>query len=231
MSEQQNQANRRNAQLSTGPRTAEGKVRVALNALKHGLTGQQVVLPNENPEDFDTFRAGLLDALRPHGELEGTLAERIVIDQWRLRRVALLESALYRRGHQESIIANQEREVRRYESSEMGRLMTTGFLDKTEVTDVKAHADASAKLKESCSKLKDPSVQMTMVFEKYSATLANLSRHEAALSRSFWRNLHELQRIQAIGAGEQVAAPAVADVNIEMDGAMNPEAILQNKAI
>jgi hypothetical protein len=47
----------------------------------------------------------------------------------------------------------------------------------------------------------------------------------------FWRNLHELQRIQAMGAGEQVAVPAVVDVNIGMDEAMNPEAILQNKAI
>jgi hypothetical protein len=179
MSEQQNQANMRNAELSTGPRTPDGKARVALNALKHGLTGEQVVLPNENPEDFDTFQAGLLSDLHPLGELEETLVERIVIDQWRLRRVPLLESALYRRGYRESIIANQEREVRRYESTEMGRLMKTGFLDKTEVTDVKAHAEASAKAKETWSKLKDPSVQMNMVFEKYSATLANLSRRSA----------------------------------------------------
>jgi hypothetical protein len=230
MSEQQNGANRRNAQLSTGPRTAEGKARVALNALKHGLTGQQVVLPNESAEDCDTFRAGQFDALHPHGALEETLAERIVIDAWRLRRVALLESALYRRGHLESIMASQQQEVRRYEHTEI--ILPFETFSKTEVTDVKAHAEASAKLKETWSTLSnDPSVQMTMVFEKYSATLANLARHEAALSRSFWRNLHELQRIQAIGAGEQVAAPAVADVNIEMDGAMNPEAILQNKAI
>jgi hypothetical protein len=224
MSERQDEANRRNAQLSTGPRTPDGKMRVGLNALKHGLTGKEVVLPNESAEDFDTFRAGLLDALHPHGELEGTLAERIVIDAWRLRRVALLESALYRRGHKESIIANQEREVRRHEFTEMGRLMETGF-DKTEVTDVKAHAEAWAKLQESRSKLKDPSVEMTMVFEKYSATLANLSRHETALSRSFWRNLHELQRIQAIGAGERVAAPAVVDVdvNIRQDGEADPD--------
>ena len=112
-SDRQIEANRQNAQRSTGPRTAECKVRVALNALKHGLTGQQVVLPSESAEDFDAFRAGLLDALRPDGELEGTLAERIVIDAWRLRRVALLESALYRRGHQESIMADQQQEIRR----------------------------------------------------------------------------------------------------------------------
>jgi hypothetical protein len=232
MSERQIEANKQNAQLSTGPRTADGKARVASNALKHGLTGKQVVLPNESAEDFDAFRAGQLNALHPLGGLEETLAERIVFDAWRLRRVALLESALYRRGHHESIMESQQREVRRYETTEERRLMATGFAwDKTEVTDVKAHAEALAKVQETWSKLDDPSVKVTMVFEKYAATLANLSRYEAALSRSFWRNLHELQRLQALRAGEQVAAPAVVDINIEMDGAMNPEAILQNKAI
>jgi hypothetical protein len=233
-SELRTEANRKNAQLSTGPRTADGKARVASNALKHGLTGKQVVLPNENPEDFDAYRIGLLNNLNPSGELEGTLVERIVIDAWRLRRVALLESALYRRGHQESIIAHQEKEVSRYEYTMKSRLIETE-LDEIRVEDgnCQAHADASAKLTESRSKLHDPSVEMTMVFEKYAETFANLSRHEAGLFRSFSRNLHELQRLQAIRAGERVAAPAVVDVdvNIRQDGAANQETILQNKPI
>ena len=41
-------ANRRNAQKSTGPRTAEGKKRASLNALKHGMTAKTVVLPHES---------------------------------------------------------------------------------------------------------------------------------------------------------------------------------------
>jgi hypothetical protein len=223
MSERQNEANRRNAQLSTGPRTQEGKARVALNALKHGLTGQQVVLPNENPEDFDTFRTGLLSALDPHGELEETLAERIVIDRWRLRRVPLLESALYRRGHLASIIAKQENEVSRYEYTEMSRLLEKQA-DETKVDEVnrQAHADARAKLKELRSKMDDTSMDMTVVFEKYLKTFENLTRYENGLSRSLLRNLHELQRLQAIRAGELVAAPVVVDVdvNIGQDGAI-----------
>lgn len=100
-------------------RTAEGKARVGSNALKHGLTGKQIVLPNEDPEEFDTFRAGLLNALQPHDELEGSLAERFIIDEWRLRRIPVLEAAVYRRDRRDSIIANQEREVRQYEYTEM----------------------------------------------------------------------------------------------------------------
>ena len=226
MSDRQDEANRRNSQLSTGPRTADGKARVALNALKHGLTGKQVVIPNENPEDFDAFREDLLKALDPHDALQATLAESIVIDAWRLRRIPLLESALYRRGRQESIIANQEREVRRYEYTEENRFMEMGFT-KTKVanSDLQTHADASARLKESRSKLdNDLSVEMTILFQRHSETLTNLSRHGTALLRSFQRNLHDLQRLQAIRAGERVAAPAVmdVDVNIRQKGGADP---------
>jgi hypothetical protein len=143
-----------------------------------------------------------LSALNPYGELEATLAERIVIDTWRLRRIPLLESALYRRGHQESVVANQEQEVERYEYTDMDTLRSWDF-EKTKVADGdrRAHNDASARLKESRLKLDEPAVQITMVFQKYSDTFANLSRHETALSRSFLKNLHELQRLQATRAG------------------------------
>jgi hypothetical protein len=96
--------------------------------------------------------------------------------------------------------------------------------------DVKAHAEALAKLTELRFKLHDPSVEMTGVFEKHSETFLNLWRHEAALSRSWSRTLHELQRLQAITAG-RVPAPAAVDVdvNINGNGAVNSGVILQNK--
>ena len=84
-SERQNEANKRNAQLSTGPRTADGRARVASNALKHGLTGKQVVLPGEDPAEFDAFRSDLIADLAPQGALEEIFAEKIVADAWRFR--------------------------------------------------------------------------------------------------------------------------------------------------
>lgn len=44
------EANRRNALKSTGPSTPEGKAAVHLNALRHGLRSEQILLPGEDKE-------------------------------------------------------------------------------------------------------------------------------------------------------------------------------------
>ena len=38
-------ANRQNALKSTGPKTPDGKAAVRLNALRHGLLSEEIVLP------------------------------------------------------------------------------------------------------------------------------------------------------------------------------------------
>jgi hypothetical protein len=53
--EKQNEANRINAQKSTGPRTDEGKQRSSQNALKHGLLAKRSVIPGEDPAEFDAL--------------------------------------------------------------------------------------------------------------------------------------------------------------------------------
>jgi hypothetical protein len=50
MSDKKIEANRRNALKSTGPRTTEGKAAVRLNALRHGLRSEEVLLPGEDEE-------------------------------------------------------------------------------------------------------------------------------------------------------------------------------------
>lgn len=51
-SDKQPQANRQNAQRSTGPRTPQVKARASLNAVRHGLLARQSVIPEEDRAQF-----------------------------------------------------------------------------------------------------------------------------------------------------------------------------------
>ena len=84
--EAQIEANRANAQKSTGPRTPEGKARVAQNAIKHGLLARQVAVVGEEVEDFALFRDELRAELAPVGLVEARLVARIADLMWRLQR-------------------------------------------------------------------------------------------------------------------------------------------------
>ncbi len=54
-SERQKAANGRNALRSTGPQSAAGKATAKMNALKHGLRAETLVLPDEDPAEFKRF--------------------------------------------------------------------------------------------------------------------------------------------------------------------------------
>jgi hypothetical protein len=105
-------ANRDNAAKSTGPRTDEGKQRVAQNGVTHGLRSKSIVAPWEQQEDFDAFADRMLACLGPTDELERVLANRIVSEAWRLERLATYEAQVLRA---ELKCQKSEREERPYE--------------------------------------------------------------------------------------------------------------------
>jgi hypothetical protein len=94
-SDRQIEANRRNAQFSTGPRTEDGKANSRGNAMTHGLTAQQLLLPGEDPEDFAAFRDAVFDEAQPATLYEERLVNRIVGLMWRLGRVEAFEAAIF----------------------------------------------------------------------------------------------------------------------------------------
>jgi hypothetical protein len=89
------EANRANAQKSTGPRTAQGKAVAAQNAVKHGLLAKEVVVKGEDPAEFECYREQMLAELAPAGQMESMLAHRIVGLSWRLRRAERLQAAAF----------------------------------------------------------------------------------------------------------------------------------------
>ena len=74
------EANRRNAQRSTGPKTDEGKDRVRRNAFKHGMTARTImpVLPQEDPKELEDQIQQAITAMKPRNPLELDLVCRAV---------------------------------------------------------------------------------------------------------------------------------------------------------
>ena len=87
---------------STGPRTAEGKARSAMNAMRHGLTGRVVVLPSEDLNAYRAFCKELMADLAPETALERQYAQTFCDIQWRLNRARSYEDGMLALGQFES---------------------------------------------------------------------------------------------------------------------------------
>ena len=217
--ERQMQANRQNAQLSTGPCTLEGKAQVSCNARKHGLTAAKwIVLPGEDPEAYETFRDRIWEDCAPRGALEEAMVEQIVIHLWQLRRIPLLEAALHRLEPLDARIAGLNSTLRScrepspmeefhkaaYDTNVLPERQKTFESSKREAAEVIAERDA------------DQPLQALLVFAKHVETHEKLSRYQEGHLRSLFRLLHELQRLQAMRAGNQVAPPEVVEVDLNV---------------
>src|SRR5580765_6983139 len=94
--------NKATAQTSTGPRTAAGKQRSKLNALRHGLTGHTIVLPTEDQAAYHRHSQSFLDEYRPQGATESQLVQSVTDISWQLNRAAAVETNLFSLGITES---------------------------------------------------------------------------------------------------------------------------------
>lgn len=94
-SERKLEANRSNAQQSTGPKTPEGKAVSSLNALKLGLFARDCVLPDEARRDFNEFLAALREEHQPATPEEDFLVQAVAAAHWRLHRLIRMETGLF----------------------------------------------------------------------------------------------------------------------------------------
>jgi hypothetical protein len=93
ISEARLNANRRNAQLSTGPKTPEGKAASSANALTHGLTATKLI-PEREAAEVQRRRQAFYEELRPRGEVGQTLVERAAVLSVRMERCVHHENAM-----------------------------------------------------------------------------------------------------------------------------------------
>ncbi len=216
-SKKQNQANRQNVLKSTGPKTPEGKASARLNATKHGLLSQEVLIPGEDEAALKELGERLRVELHPVGEMESLLVERIIDATWRLRRLSRVEDGIFTWELYEELAERAQQEAQTYEFSALDELLAAGSAD---ITDEQKHQEALSRAEEMKRKQHADTATLGRTFkrdaEKVNA-FSKLSRYETSIERSLYKALHELQRLQAARHAAGIVPPPVA-VDVDVSG-------------
>ncbi len=95
--QEQINANRKNAQKSTGPITPEGKNAIKNNAVTHGLYATDIVINckqfREDPKEFEDLHQSLKNEFRPIGKFQEHLVYSIATCIWKYRRSIIAETS------------------------------------------------------------------------------------------------------------------------------------------
>jgi len=83
----------------TGPRSAEGKAVSSGNSLKHGLASGRLIVPGEDPADFDALLAGLLAEHSPATETEQLLVQHMAQSWWLMQRAIRYQNDAFTEMH------------------------------------------------------------------------------------------------------------------------------------
>jgi hypothetical protein len=90
------EAARLNGAKSRGPKTAEGKLKSAMNSTKHGLASLKlVVLDNESGEGFQNLLCAFIEKYQPRDAVELEVVTEAAAARWRLKRLLGIETALF----------------------------------------------------------------------------------------------------------------------------------------
>ena len=93
--EAQINANRLNAQKSTGPITPEGKARSALNALKSGIDAWSHIIAGEDPAELEALTEQFLQHYQPADPVQLSLVDTLISTEWIQRRLRRVETQLW----------------------------------------------------------------------------------------------------------------------------------------
>jgi hypothetical protein len=95
LSKRKREANRANAQKSSGPKSEEGKAAVSKNSRKHGLTGMFEVLEGEDQEMFDGLLDRLMEEEKPACLAEVELVKKMAEHTWCAERASRLQEGCF----------------------------------------------------------------------------------------------------------------------------------------
>ena len=188
-----------------------------MNAMKHGLLAEHIVVRGEDPAEFDSLRESLIDDFLPQGSHEEYLVERLAACMWRLRRIYRIEAGIFTLESLTIEIDRARKETEKYQQDVDERLFPGS--SGVRITDAMRHSQATAQAEETARLRQEESLALSVAFKQdveNGNAISKLSRYEAPIEKSYFRALHELQRVQA--ARQNGQAPASIAVDVTVDG-------------
>jgi hypothetical protein len=187
------EANRRNARLSTGPLTEEGKRRSRLNAVRHGLTAETLIDALEDAEGYAAFELAVAADYDAQSAVERELVLRLASLLWRLRRATAIESGLFKIQAKHLLRFRQLRRDVEERQEIFDSMYIVASRDGDELV-AGMESDST-----STSTAANPYDDLTQAFVRLSKLptypLDRLSRYEATLWRQARQILFTLQRL------------------------------------
>jgi hypothetical protein len=184
------EANRRNAQLSTGPVTEEGKRRSRQNAIRHGLTAETVIDALEDAEDYAAFEMAVTADHDAQSAVERELVLRLASLLWRLRRATAIESGLFKIQAKHLLQFRRKRQA----GQERQKMIDAMYRDAMATDDTMQQDQDSSAIS---TEPNDKSDDLTRAFVRLSNLptypLDRLSRYEATLWRQACQILFTLR--------------------------------------
>ena len=193
-------ANQRNALVSSGPVTAEGKTLVSQNAVKHGIFAKDLLITagdgKEDAQEYKELLDGLILSLNPSGQMECLLVEKIAVDYWRLRRVLRFETGSIRKQLDTAIndyygktdyFGNKEHKTNKEINKEMASCRTCS--DTPRLAELK-----QAKRKNRYAEEVTVKISSLPAEDDWNKVI----KYEKAVQRSILQNLALLKRLQSM---------------------------------
>ena len=190
-SSRQIQANRLNAQLSTGPVSENGKQRSRRNAVRHGLTAETIIDALEDAEDYASFEMAVAADFEARRAVERELVLRLASVLWRLRRATAIESGLFRIQAQHLLQFRRSRKKQIDHPYRTGLETASNVLEGQETGRLLCSDDIP--LPDKTNHPDDLTQSFIRLTNLASCPLDRLSRYEAALWRQACQILFALQ--------------------------------------
>ena len=213
MGEQRAEANRINAQRSSGPRTELGKSRSKMNALKHGLSAKKIVIGDEDPKEFEALRAALERDWQPETAFESELVDQLAGLFWRMRRVPAIEAAIVK-AREEKAYSDVYSEV---EKNTWDRIIreargrcneSIGKLPSQVIEEEKKKGDLDASISKQADEVYQErrESELLLLIRDDDGMIEKLSRYHASLMNAANRVIQQLRLIKIMRSSSTLIA-------------------------